>query len=113
MKRTTLPHEAPKKPERRGTPGHSPFHTPVLDRKSSEPEETENETEIQVEEVKEAEEGSMYMNLNAEGEIDSAEGELDELPWDGGEEREGETRMRPVITFLVALLRANYEMGAR
>lgn len=73
-----------------------------MDRKSSEPEETENNkieaiigTETQVEEVKEAEEGSMYMNLNAEGEIGSAEGELDELPWDGGEEREGETRGEP------------------
>ena len=104
FKRTTLPHEAPRKPERR-TPGHSPSTTPALQRKKEEEEEEdEREGESEVpgggvgvgENKTEPETGTglMYMNLNAEGEVDSAEGEIDEPPWEGSDEGEREGRPR-------------------
>ena len=63
--------------------------------KSKENTEGQTPTGVVVEEEV-VEEGLMYMNLNAEGDFDSAEGELDEPPWEGdGEEGEGETGREP------------------
>ena len=98
LKRTTLPKGPPKKPERRGTPGHSPalqrkMETNKHEEEEAEEEEKENETQIRVEadpEPETAEEtgetGLTYMNLNAEGEAESVEGKIDEPPWEGGDE---------------------------
>ena len=98
MKRTTLPQDAPRKPERR-TPAPSPSTTPALQRKSSQEmedetmarEEDSKDTETSVENKEDVEGGTglAYMNLNAEGEIDSAEGEIDDPPWEGHGEGEG------------------------
>ena len=93
LKRTTLPEAAPKKPERRNTPKHTPSTTPAMERKLEKVKtEEDEETETQVEgDAEPGDSGLMYMNLTAEGEVDSAEGEIDEAPWDGGGE-EGEGR---------------------
>ena len=102
MKRTTLPRSPPKKPQRHITPNASPMNTPEMSRKQeggegekgseAVPESgTGTQTEGDVEE--EPEHPSMYMNLTAEGDVDSMEGELEEPLWEGDEE-EGEQEVR-------------------
>ena len=89
LKRTTIPDTAPLKPARHPTPGHSPCGTPHVERKSGDADESDKvvvETDTRAETQAEADEADlMYMNLNAEGEVDSAEGELDEPAWEGEE----------------------------
>ena len=94
LKRTTLPNTAPKKPVR-----HSPMNTPLMERKweevkTEEDIETETPMEAEVGVEAESEHASMYMNLNADGEVDSAEGELDE-PMREGEEGDVKEKRKP------------------
>ena len=89
LKRTTLPKGPPKKPERRGTPGHSPS---VQRKFETDEREEEAETQFQVEAepetetVETGETGLMYMNLNAEGQVGSVEGGIEEAPWERSDE---------------------------
>ena len=83
------------KPERRGTPGHSPcvqrkFETDEREREM----ETQFQAEAEPETAETGETGLMYMNLNAEGQVGSVEGGIEEAPWERSdeeaEEKDGE-----------------------
>lgn len=74
---------APKKPIR---------HSPLLERKMADVEteqnEEEEEEEVEVDVEVQSEPNTMYMNLNAEGEVDTANGKVEEPAGEGEKEDE-------------------------